>query len=158
MTHRFFDYVNRRLLNSKRKLKIIHKMLNSAKVKSKLSIKNTDDPHLFVYSTDPGCDFEGIRIYAIGSNIAFRIQNRSDTHPYGKSYLLDFENVFNTFMSKKDAKAEDSGKEVMKHFVEEIKKFFKMSADAQNNFDKSDNKLMLRNTGTDYSSNVYSKF
>jgi hypothetical protein len=61
-------------------------------------------------------------------------------------------------MSKKDAKAEDSGKEVMKHFVEEIKKFFKMSADAQNNFDKSDNKLMLRNTGTDYSSNVYSKF
>lgn len=158
MDHKFFDYINRKLLTSKRKLKIIHKMLEHAKIKNKLYLKNTDDPYLFVYSTDENCDFEGIRIYSIGNNVAFRIQNRDDTHPYGKSYLLDFENVFNTFMSKKDADPEDSGKEVMKYFIEEIKKFFKMSAMAQNNFDKNDNKLMLRNTGTDYSANVYSKF
>lgn len=158
MTHRFFDYVNRKLLNSKRKLKIIHKMLDSVGIKNKIYTKNIDDPHLFVYSTDENCDFEGIRIYPVGSNIAFRIQNRRDTHPYGKSYLLDFETVFNTFMSKKDAEPEKAGEEVIRYFVEEIKKFFKMSAEAQTNFDKNDNKLMLRNTGTDYSANVYNKF
>ena len=139
-------------------MKIIHKILEQAKIRSKLNIKDTDDPHLFVYSTDDGCDFEGIRIYSVGKNIAFRIQNRSDTHPYGKAYLLDFENVFNTFMSKKDAKTEKAGHDVIKYFTEEIKKFFKLSAEMQTNFDKSDNKLMLRNTGTDYSANVYSKF
>jgi hypothetical protein len=158
MPHKFFDYISRRLLSSKRKLRIIHKILEQENIKNKLSVKNTDDPHLFVYSTDDNCEFEGIRIYPIGRNIAFKIQNRSDTHPYGKAYLLDFENIFNTFMSDKDAEEEKAGKSVIKYFIEEIKEFFKLSAEAQNNTDKSDNKLMMRNTGTDYSANVYSKF
>lgn len=158
MTHKFFDYINRKLISSKRKLRIIHKILDQAKVKTKLFLKNTDEPHLFVYSTDNNCDFEGIRIYPIGRNLAFKIQNRSDTHPYGKAYLLDFENIYNTFMAEKDAEEEKAGKKVIKYFVEEIMKFFKMSAEAQSNFDKSDDKLMLRNSGTDYSANVYSKF
>lgn len=158
MTHKFFDYINRKLLSSKRKLKIIHKILKQSDIKSKLYTKNTDDPHLFVYSTDDNCDFEGIRIYPIGRSIAFKVQNRSDTHPYGKAYLLDFENIYNTFMSEKDAEEEKAGKDVIKYFVDEIKRFFKMSAEAQNNVDKTDKRLMLRNTGTDYSANVYSKF
>lgn len=158
MSHKFFDYINRKLLNSKRKLKIIHKILDQAKIKSKLRTKNTDDPHVFVYSTNDNCDFEGIRIYPIGRSIAFKIQNRSDTHPYGKAYLLDFENVYNTFMSEKDSEEEKAGSKVIKYFVEEIKKFFDVSAEAQNNVDKNDKKLMFRNSGTDYSSNLYSKF
>ena len=82
-----------------------------------------------------------------------------DTHPYGKAYLLDFENIFNTFMSEKDADEEKAGKKVAETLVDEIKRFFKMSSGAQNKLEKGDdNKLMARSGGTDYSSSVYSKF
>ena len=158
MKHKFFDYINRNALGAKRKLKIIHHVLKLSKIKSKMFL-DVDDPFLFVYSTDPECDFEGIRIYSIGRNIAFKIQNRMDTHPYGKAYLLDFENIFNTFMSEKDADEEKAGKKVAETLVEEIKRFFKMSSGAQNKIEKGDdNKLMARSGGTDYSSSVYSKF
>jgi len=158
MKHKFFDYINRNALGAKRKLKIIHHILKLNKIKNKMFL-NVDDPFLFVYSTDPECDFEGIRIYSIGRSIAFKIQNRIDTHPYGKAYLLDFENIFNTFMSEKDADEEKAGGKVADTLVDEIKKFFKMSSNAQNKIEKDDdNKLMARSGGTDYSSSVYSKF
>jgi hypothetical protein len=158
MKHKFFDYINRNALGAKRKLKIIHNILKLNKIKNKMFL-NVDDPFLFVYSTDPECDFEGIRIYSIGRSIAFKIQNRIDTHPYGKAYLLDFENIFNTFMSEKDADEEKAGGKVADTLVDEIKRFFKMSSDSQNKIEKSnDNKLMTRSGGTDYSSSVYSKF
>jgi hypothetical protein len=158
MRHKFFDYVNRNALGAKRKLKIIHHILKLSKIQNKIFL-DVDDPFLFVYSTDPECDFEGIRIYSIGRNIAFKIQNRIDTHPYGKAYLLDFENIFNTFMSEKGADEEKAGGKVADTLVEEIKRFFKMSSDAQNKIEKGNDKnLMVRSSGTDYSSSVYSKF
>jgi hypothetical protein len=158
MKHKFFDYINRNILSSKRKLKIIHKILKQNKIKNKIFL-DVDDPFLYVYSTDPECDFEGIRIYPIGRSIAFKIQNRIDTHPYGKAYLLDFENIYNTFMTEKGADEEKAGKKVVDILVDEIKRFFKMSSNAQNKIEKdNDNKLMVRSNGTDYSSSVYSKF
>lgn len=158
MKHKFFDYINRNVLGAKRKFKIISTILKQNKIKNKMFL-DVDDPFLFVYSTNPECDFEGVRIYSIGRNIAFKIQNRVDTHPYGKAYLLDFENIYNTFMSEKGSNEEKAGKKVIDILVDEMKKFFKMSADAQNKIEKgNDNKLMLRSGGTDYSSSVYSKF
>jgi hypothetical protein len=158
MKHKFFDYINRNALGAKRKLKIIHNILKLNKIKNKMFL-DVDDPFLFVYSTEPECEFEGIRIYSIGRNIAFKIQNRIDTHPYGKAYLLDFENIFNTFMSEKGADEEKIGEKVAHTLIDEIKRFFKMSSDAQNKIEKGDdNKLMTRSGGTDYSSSVYSKF
>lgn len=156
MRHKFFDYINRNALGAKRKLKIIHKILKQNKIKNKIFL-DIDDPFLFVYSTDPECDFEGIRIYPIGRSIAFKIQNRVDTHAYGKAYLLDFENIYNTFMSEKDSDEEKAGKKVVDTLIDEIKRFFKMSSNAQNKAEKdSDN--TLAGSGTNYSANVYSKF
>jgi hypothetical protein len=154
--HNFFDYISRSTLSNERKLKIIHQILKKGEVKSKIFI-NEDDPYVFVYSTNTGCDFEGIRIYPIANKMAFKIQNRVDTHPYGRPYLLDFESIFNSFMATEDADEIEAGKNSIKHFIKNIKKFFRMSADAQNEEDNVEN-LSAKTQGTDYSTQVFSKY
>ena len=152
----FFDYINRSILNNERKLKILHKILKKGGLKNKIFIKS-DDPYIFVYSTDSGCEFDGVRIYPIANKMAFRIQNRINTHPYGRPYLLDFENMFNTYMANEEADEIKAGKEVIEHLIISLKKFFKMSAKAQLEQDDIE-KLSTRSQGTDYSTQVFSKY
>jgi hypothetical protein len=154
--HNFFDYISRSTLNNERKLKTLHKILKRGGIKNRIFIKS-DDPYVFVYSTDSECDFQGVRIYPIANKMAFRIQNRVDTHPYGRPYLLDFEGMFNSFMAKEDADEMKAGKKVIEHFINSMKKFFKLSAGAQNEEDNIEN-LSTKTQGTDYSSQVFSKY
>lgn len=151
----FFDYISRTSLNNERKIKTLHKILKKGGIKNKVFLK--EDPHVFVYATNSGCDFDGIRIYPIANKIAFRIQNRINTHPYGRPYLLDFESLFNSFMSSKDADEIKAGKDVIEYFINNIKKFFKLSADAQSEEDNTIN-LSSKTQGTDYSTQVFSKY
>ena len=126
--------------------------------------ENAEDPYIFVKAPkDQSVSFEGVRVYKIGKTLAFRVQNESETHPYGKAYMLDIEGMFNDLMS--DAMDEEkSGNSVMSGIDEELKRFFKHSAEAEKELNKSDiddkeslGKVMVRSTGTDYSNIVHSK-
>jgi len=134
---------------------------NNFKVKDFLNEQDSD-PYIFCYNPLKNSSFEGIRVYKIGNELAFRIQKESQTHPYGSAYPLPVESMFNDFLT--DSGDED---EVSKQLIEvigkEINNFFEKSSKAEESSRKlSYNKdsvgsVLVRSTGTDYASLIYNK-
>jgi lipoate-protein ligase A len=123
---------------------------------------NDDEPYIYVLAPNKSLSFEGIRIYQIGGNIAFRVQREDTTHPYGKAYLLDVEDMFSDFMSE-NIKQEEAGKKVIKSVVSEVKSFFEKSLSAEKEFQQGQFDVMgdldqtiAPTTGTDYANKVTS--
>jgi len=156
----FREFVDKKTREAKKQLFTLDKVLKKEGVNTANHLED-DDPYLFVRS--PGkLSFDGIRIYKIGDNIAYRVQKEEETHPYGKAYSLDVEGMYEDYISDDDYDESKAGKEVMKSIVSEIRNFFNKSAEAENElrdgeFDKAGDPLgrvMMKSTGTDYSSKV----
>jgi hypothetical protein len=152
--YKFFDYINQSEMQAHRKLKIISDLLKSQQIKNKL-FNSDQEPHIFVFSTNPDTYFQGVRVYPIANSVAFKVQNKINTHPYGKPYLLDFEKMYNNLMGQKDASEEDCAKSIIDYICTELKKFFTMSAKYQYEKNPENIKLMVRSQGTDYSTKLF---
>lgn len=148
----FIEFVNRKKRASKKHLSLVEKLLKKGGFETK-SFLEEDEPFIFVKATSE-LSFDGIRIYEIGDTLAYRIQKEMKTHPYGKAYELNLEDMFNDYMSE-NIKEEEAGKKVIETTVEEIKKFFKKSKDAEKDIQNSDEtNILARAGGSDYSSLV----
>lgn len=157
--HNFFEFVDKRQRDAKKHLKLVEKMLkkNGLDVKSFLE---EEEPYLFVKTTNEGLSFEGIRIYEIANTMAYRVQKEPKTHPYGMAYSLNLEEMFNDFMGD-NIREEQAARKVIESTIGEIKKFFKKSAEAEEDLANSSimqgDKYILRTGGNDYSSLVMNK-
>lgn len=125
---RFSTFVDRKTNKARKELAVIKDVLDEAGIKVKDFIKE-HEPFLYVPSTDKGLDFGGVRVYKIGSSVAYRIQNESDTQPYGMSYPLDVGGMFDELLGDMDE--EEAAEEVKKAIAEEFRGFFKKSSEAQ---------------------------
>jgi hypothetical protein len=155
----FLEFVDKKEREGKRHLRIIKRLLESAGMKVTAHLEG-DDPFVFLWNPDKKISFDGVRVYKIGSQTAFRVQKEERTHPFGKAYALDIEDMFNDLMSDHHD-PEKAGKEVVRAVIEEVKTFFKQSAEAERDlrdkdFVKDDpwNQIVLKSTGTDYSNTV----
>lgn len=162
----FGDFVNKKKRESIRQLHIMKQLLerNGFKIDNFLNNDDEKDPYIFCYANNKDCGFDGVRIYKIGSDLAFRIQKESKTHPYGAAYPLPIESMFNDFLSDNDVDETKAGKKIIEAVNKEIKKFFERSLEAergdrQKGFDSNDavGNVIVRTTGTDYSSLIYNK-
>lgn len=125
---KFSSFVDKKTNKARKELALVKGVLEEGGLKVKDFTKERD-PYLYVPSTKKGLDFGGIRIYKVGSSIAYRIQNEGDTEPYGASYPLDIEGMFDELISEMDEdKAAD---EIKKAVLEEINGFFERSMEAQ---------------------------
>jgi hypothetical protein len=156
----FKEFVDKKGREALRQLKILQKLLEQKKLRVQNFLEE-DDPYIFVSSPSKNLSFDGIRIYKIGDDLAFRVQKEATTHPYGKAYLLDVEDMFNDLISdKKDEEA--AGKEVVEAVAEQIVDFFKKSEKAEKELRSSEidqakePKTIGSTTGTNYSSLIYS--
>ena len=148
---------------SKRHLGLVKKLLERQGI-GVTDHLNEDDPFLFVKSPTKSLSFDGIRIYKIGDVLAYRVQKQEMTHPYGKAYPLDLEEMYNDYMGD-DYKAEEAAHQIIQAVTEEIKKFFTKSAEAENDIRSAEldqnsdgqGRIIVRTTGTDYSNLVHSK-
>jgi hypothetical protein len=134
------------------------------KVENFLSTDDDDhDPYIFCYNPTKTGSFDGIRIYKIGNDLAFRVQKESKTHPYGSAYPLPIETMFYDFLADKDVDEKKAGKKIIEAVGKEIRKFFEKSLEADREKRDSDiekdtaGNVMVRTSGTDYSALVYSK-
>lgn len=154
----FFEFIDRRQREAVDDLEIVAKALK----KNKLDVKehlHDDQPYIFVKANNKKLSFEGVRVYKIGEQIAYRIQKLEKSEPFGKTYALNLEDMFNDFMSDGMSK-EKAGEKVIKSLGEEIKKFFNKSEKAEEELrtgQKDGLGLIIKTGGTDYSSTVLNR-
>ncbi len=164
MPQSFKTFVDKKQRESKRQLGLVKQILERQGM-AVTSHLDDDDPFVFIKSPTKSLSFDGIRIFKPASDImAFRVQKQEDTAPYGKSYLLDLEEMFNDYMGD-DYKPEDAAQQCIQAVTEEVKKFFKKSVDAENDIRNAEldqdkdgmGKILVKSSGTDYSNNISSK-
>ena len=154
----FLEFVDHKQREGKKQLKLVEKVLRDGGFHVYSHLED-DDPFLFVKASNNKLSFEGVRVYHIGDGIAYRIQKLEKTEPYGKAYALNIEDMFNDFMGE-NMSEEEAGKATMKSVVEEIKKFFRKSADAEEELrtgQKDGVGLIVKTGGSDYSSTVLNR-
>lgn len=159
----FGDFIDKKQRDSMKQLKIIEQMLTRQGFKvDDFMTEHEDDPYIFVQNPNRNTSFDGVRLYKIGETLAFRIQKESETHPYGNAYALEIEKMFDDLMSEEDMDEIKAGNLVMKAVAKELTSFFEKSENAEEEqrageLSMSDDNVMIRSTGTDYSSQIYSK-
>lgn len=159
----FGSFVDKKKRESIRQLELMKKILeqNNFKVRDFLNEQDSD-PYIFCYNPLKDSSFEGIRIYKIGNELAFRIQKESQTHPYGSAYPLPVESMFNDFLTDNTDEDEVS-KQLVEAIGKEINNFFEKSSKAGEfsrklSYNKdSVGSVLVRSTGTDYASLIYNK-
>jgi hypothetical protein len=149
---KFSSFLEIKNKNTIKELKILKEILSkNFEIKSFLKL---EDPYIFVKS-NKDLEFEGVRIYKIGSNWAYRIQNESDSEPYGKAYPLNVEEMFQELIP--DNTEEEAGEFIAKSLIEEFNNFFSISYKIQNELGAGTIKLNLSEpniTSNDNLSNV----
>jgi hypothetical protein len=155
----FIEFVSKKDRDSKTQLGIVKKILEKHNLQVK-DFREDSEPYIFVLNPGGGLSFDGIRIYKIGGTLAFRVQREDRTHPYGKSYNLDLQEMFSDYMSE-NMKHEEAGNKVARALVHEISDFFKKSSQAEKEIANGefedgalDQAAIRSTTGTDYSSKV----
>jgi hypothetical protein len=159
----FLEFIDKKQREGKRHLGLMKKLLERNGI-NVTDHREDDDPYLFVRNPNSQVSFDGIRVYQIGSQIAYRVQKQEDTHPYGKAYLLDLDEMYSDYLSD-NIEQERATHMVIKTVTDEVKKFFVKSAEAETEIrnaqmdggDDGMGKIMIRTTGTDYSNQVFSK-
>lgn len=158
----FKEFVEKKTRQAKRKLGIIKKMFEMHDIKIKDNLDEVEgfdelEPYLFVFNPQGGTTFEGVRVYSIGGEIAFRAQRDFDTHPFGRAYHIDVEKIFDGLMEN-EKNEEDAAKGVIDGVVQEVKAFFKKSEKSQKDAPLMTtdplNQVYMRSTGTDYANKV----
>lgn len=125
---RFSSFLDKKTNEMRRQLRIIKDIMTESDLKVDDHL-DSKEPYLFVSGDGKGLEF-GVRVYKVGSDIAYRIQRRKDTQPYGEAYPLNIESGFSELIS--DMKEEEAAEKIKKAVVDDIKLFFKKSNDAQN--------------------------
>lgn len=155
----FNEFIDKKQREARRHLHILRQILENHKLKVE-DYRDDEEPYIYVKAPD-SLSFGGIRIYKVANQVAFRIQREQKTHPYGKAYSLDIEDMFSDYMSD-NIEEEEAGKKVMKSLVQEVQQFFEKSKNAEQKIKRGEfdrdflDGIVLRNTGTDYANQVTS--
>ena len=165
MRHRSFgEFMDKKKREGIKQLKLIGKLLEHTGLKIDSFVYADDpdeDPYVFCYNPSRNSSFDGLRIYKIGDQLAFRIQKENKTHPYGSAYPLNIEEMFNDFLTDEKTDEKKAGTRVIEYVGREIKRFFEKSIEAEKDARDSEiegmGDVMVRSTGTDYSALIFSK-
>lgn len=139
---RFSSFLDKKNKQARKELELVKEVLDEGEMQVEDHLKS-DPPYLFLKGEGANLDFDGVRIYKVGSNLAYRIQKESKTEPYGAAYPLNIEEMFGDLITDMDE--EKAAEEIKKALVAEFKNFFKKSSEAQ---DK------INSDGTDMQSKI----
>ncbi len=159
----FLEYLDRKQRETVKQLDLVKMVIERSGLNVQDFTENHEDPYIFIENPHQSRTNGGVRIYKIGDALAFRVQKRGNTHPYGKAYRIDLEDMFEDFISDMDE--EKAGKEVIKTVAKELQDFFKDSLQAEKDTQSSDiednsdplGRVVVKSTGTDYANTVYNK-
>jgi len=162
----FGEFVDKKKRESIKQLTLVKQLLEQQGLKVENFLTTSeDDPYVFCFCPTRNGSFDGIRIYKIGDELAFRIQKENQTHPYGAAYPLPIEEMFHDLLGDLDSDQMKAGEKVMDAVHKEVRSFFDKSIEAERDerernieMEKdTEGNVLVRTTGTDYSSLVYNK-
>jgi len=154
----FSEFLDKKQRDSLKQLGIIKKMLEVKHFNVEEFTEGEDEPYIYCPNPSKNTSFGGIRIYKIGDGFAFRIQKESKTHPYGSAYPLNIEQMFRDLISDDGINEDVAGGAVIEFLAKEINNFFTKSKEAEQNAKSDDaGTVVIKSTGTDYSSLVLGK-
>jgi hypothetical protein len=119
---RFSSFLDKKNKKIKSELEVIRDILKEENFKVEDFLCD-DHPYLFLQSSENGLNFDGVRIYKVGSNLAYRIQKENKTAPYGSAYSLNIEGMFEDLITDMDEN--EAANQIKKAIKEEFKNFFK---------------------------------
>ncbi len=158
MSSTFREFVDSKQRSTRKHLNLVKKIFEKEGFRINDKLGERDDPHIFVFNPDRNLSFDGIRVYEIGGDVAYRVQKESETHPFGKAYPLKIEKMFDDLQGEEDMDDNKIGQEIIKSVTSEIKDFFEKSFKAEKEGpDKGYDPLgqvHMRTTGTDYGDKV----
>lgn len=152
----FNEFIDKKTRKAKKHLSLIKKMLEQGGFQVTDKLDEREDPYIFVFNPNNNLSFDGVRVYEIGDEIAYRIQKEARTHPFGKAYPIPIEQMFEDLLGE-DMDDSKIGKEIIKSVVNELKEFFDKSYQAEKKGPPKEDpldKIHTRTTGTDYSNQV----
>jgi hypothetical protein len=160
----FGEFVDKKKRESVRHLRLVKAILEKGGMKVDNFLNESEeghDPYVFCHNPRKSGGFDGIRIYKIGGQCCFRVQKENKTHPFGSAYSLPIETMFHDYLSDGDVDEMEAGRKIVEAVNKEVRKFFDRSAEAERASRERDvdnsGDVLVRTTGTDYSSMVYSK-
>ena len=160
----FVEFLDKKRRDEMEQLRLVEKVLRSKGLHTENHLDDLDDPYVYCHSPQKGGQVGGIRIYKIADVVAFRVQRESRTHPYGRAYLLEIEEMFEDLLAD-DTKPEEAAAKVANEVAVAVRRFFEKSSQAEQ--DEREQQLMdlgdgagrvaMRSQGTDYSSLIYTR-
>lgn len=150
------EYIEHEVKEAVRKLAVLKELLEAQGLKVQQNLSNTDDPFLYVHSTVKDLPFEGVRLYEIGKQLAFRVQKQADKHPHGKAYALPVEKIYEDLLSDEHGSTKNEnelGEVLAKSIADEFRSFFQKSKDALNQLPPKsgpENIVFVRGLSSDY--------
>jgi len=152
----FHEFVDKKEREARHHLGLMKKVLEKGGFEVMDKMERRESPYIFIHSPDGNLPFEGVRMYEIGGEVAYRIQKRPDTQPYGRAYAVPVEQMFEDLLGEEDMNDEKRGKEIIEAVVKELKDFFERSAKAEREHPTVDplGRIHMRSTGTDYANQV----
>lgn len=159
----FGEFIDKKKREAIRQLGLIKEMLERSGLDVENFLHTDDDSYIYCKNPTRNGSFDGVRIYKIGDQLAFRIQKESKTHPYGSAYPLPIEEMFHDLLSDNDDQMK-AGKKVIEAVEREIRKFFEKSIHAERDersksIEGKDGSgsVLVKSTGTDYSALIMQK-
>ena len=158
----FGEFVDKKMRVARKRLGLVEKVLVREKFVVRPHMEDTDEPYVYVVSPNNRLSFGGIRVYMSGDSPTWRVQKDDKTHPYGKSYRLDIEEMYDDLMSEEDMTEKEAVTEVVAAVGKELNKFFKESLKAEKDIKHSEfdaigdplGRVMVRSSMLDYGSLV----
>ncbi len=145
----FPEYMNKKRRDAVKQLQVVRDIFEKNGM-NVADFTKSKEPYVFIEAPEKGDLLGGIRVYKLGDMMAYRVQKQPETHPFGKAYALNLEEMFEDLLS--DYEIKEAGEKVMKTVLCEIKQFFKDSILAEKQKDSNDalGNVLIRSTGTDY--------
>lgn len=125
---RFSSFLDNKNKQARKELEVVRDILEDGEMEV-VDFLDSSSPYIFLKNSSEGLDFEGVRIYKVGSNLAYRVQREEKTAPYGEAYPLNIEEMFGDLITDVDEK--EAAEQIKKAVVAEFNNFFQKSSEAQ---------------------------
>lgn len=140
---RFSNFLDKKIKKAREELGILKNVLEESNLEVK-DFSKEEDPYLYLVNPNKDLPFEGVRIYKIGTGLAYRVQNESNTEPYGVAYPLNIEKLFEDVIS--DLGEEKAANCIKKSIAEEFNNFFEKSRRAEEELKTPESSNMTPNS------------